>query len=157
VALAGLGTACFGSGGDRNGSPSPLIVLNKAIGGVRLGERRAAVNAALGENGSAVVQSEPIGPPLVRVSYASAQLTAVFVGSGSHGKVIGVLTDSRGFHTTHGLRVGSPVSKVRTLTGAQCSASGSDCQLGFNSAPGTIFALQSGRVVRVEIALRATG
>jgi hypothetical protein len=157
VALAGLGTGCVGSGGDRNGSPSSVIVLNKAIGGVRLGERRASVASVLGESGRAVIQSKPSGPPDVRVSYPSAHLTAVFAGNGSGGKVIGLLTNSRRFHTSEGIRVGSPVSKVRALPGAQCSASGSQCQLGFTSAPGTIFVLQGGHVTSVEISLRATG
>jgi hypothetical protein len=157
VALASLGSACVGSGGAAKGPPSELIVLSNAIGGVTLGERRAVADNALGEHGSAVVQLMPTGPPLVRVSYASAELTAVFAGNGSRGTVIGVLTDSRRFHTTDGIRVGSPVSKVRALPGAHCSASGSQCQLGFDSAPGTIFVLQHGHVARVEISSRATG
>jgi hypothetical protein len=157
VALAGLGAGCAGSGGADKEPPSDLIVLSKAIGGVKLGERRDAVENALGEDGSVDAQPMPVGPPLVRVSYASAEITAAFAGKGPRGTVIGVLTDSPRFHTAGGLGVGSSVSKVRTLPGAQCSASGSGCQLGFNSGPGTIFALQHGRVARVEISLRATG
>jgi hypothetical protein len=122
---------------------SRLIVPGHSIGGIRLGESRRNVERALGR-----------GTPQQRglVSYFGGRLIVDYVFHVALTKrVQGLWTRWSGFHTRSGVHVGSSRGAVRTLHFACGDGSCSRAAGPMPDAPGTIFMMQHGKVVEVEI------
>ena len=119
-----------------------LIVLNRAIGGVSLGEPRKLVERRLGP-----------GTPRGRESVVYEGLVVIYLRS----RVVEIETRSSRFRTRRGLGVGSSIGTVIVRTpGAECGAylaggrawtRRGQCHLGFERLPnlaGTVFLTGTG-------------
>ena len=118
----GLVVLCAACGTSSHASPPATIVLDRSIGGIRLGEIRNAVQRALGSG--ALVSTQMVGTgsePRVRVTkvlYAKLLVTY-------YGQRVGVVdTPDPRYRTANGVGVGSPWRDVLALTGTNSSLGG---------------------------------
>jgi hypothetical protein len=130
---------------------APLIAPAYAIGPVRLGERRASVERALGP-GHVIARPKTELGKFVVVKYAGAKLTVTYASAGSRAPVTSISTISTRFHTPRGVGVGSPVRAVKHRY-PSVSCAGAVCTLG-KLVPGhavTSFYVRGRHVVRVAV------
>ena len=120
-----------------------LIVLGRSVGGIRLGEPRRSVEKALGPGTSTrrgLVWY--FGGRLLVDYWFHDRLTT---------RVEGLETSWGGFHTRSGLHVGSSRQELRALHVAcgdgECSRAAGQMP----DAPGTVFTLRHGKVVRIDV------
>jgi hypothetical protein len=147
LALLVIASAAFFAHGV-NGSPprtpqNRLIVLGHSIGGVRLGESRRSLEKALGRG-----TSRRRG----LVWYFEGRL---LVDYWYHGRlttrVEALETRWSGFHTRGGVHVGSSRQDLRAL-GVTCGNGECSRAAGpMPDAPGTVFTMRHGRVVKIAI------
>jgi hypothetical protein len=163
-ALGFFATGC-GSGAVRPTHAETSIVLDRSIGGVGLGDRRADVERRLGQG--FVVKATDQKPPEPRlhteevlykngleVWYVSKNATKTSL---RRGRVIIVLTHSPLFRTSDGVHVGSTSPELEAVEGVHCGSTFErNCQHGgrVHNSPGTMFQLSGprGLVVRIAIA-----
>jgi hypothetical protein len=129
---------------------APLIAPAYAIGPVRLGERRASVERALGPGRVTARPRTDLGRFLV-VKYRRAGLTVTFA-AGSPSPVTSISTIAPRFHTPRGIGVGSPVRALKHRY-PSVSCEGAVCTLG-KLLPGhavTSFYVRHRHVVRVAV------
>ncbi len=156
-----LATGLLVSGCSGEESSPGRIVLDRSIGGVSLGEDRAAVESALGDGITLSSQIDRSArPEAIRaetVSYHDDELRVSYVSSESTGPTVVVVeTRSPEYRTAAGIGVGSSIARIRSLPGTKCFDN-SVCQHGY-AAPnhaGTSFQLapDSGEVGRIVISL----
>ena len=119
---------------------SRVILLNRSIGEVHLGQPRSAVEKALG-----------LGRPSRGwVSYFDGRLLVDYVykvRQTTH--VQALVTSWSGFHTRSGVHVGSSVQDVRRRLHLPCG--GGSCTSGVPGRPATILFTRHGTVVRIEV------
>jgi hypothetical protein len=129
---------------------APLIAPAYAIGPVRLGERRASVERALGPGHVTARPHTELGRFVV-VLYRKAGLTVTYRAE-SPSAATSISTISPKFHTPRGVGVGSPVRALRhRYPAVSCSAA--VCTLG-KLLPGhavTSFYVRRRHVVRVAV------
>lgn len=122
---------------------SRLIVLGHSIGGIRLGEPRRNVEEALGRG-----RSRRRG----LVGYFGGRLLVDYwLHDGLTNRVEGLETRWAGFHTRSGVHVGSSQQELRALHvtcgDGECSRAAGKMP----DAPGTVFTVRHGEVVRIDI------
>lgn len=140
-----------------------LIVLDRSIGGVALGQQRSRVERVLGRG--SVLQASDQKPPEprlhieevlypngVEVTYVSRNRS-----SRAQGRAVVLVTESPGFRTSQGIHVGSSAAELRSSQGVTCgNLLNLDCQHGgqVENQPGTFFKLSgpNGQVIRIAIA-----
>jgi hypothetical protein len=126
---------------------TPLIAPAYAIGPIRLGERRAAVERALGP-GKVIAQPNHF----VVVKYAGARLTVTYGAPGKRSPVTSISTIATRFHTPRGIGVGSPLRALKHRY-PSVACEGAVCTLG-KLVPGhavTSFYVRHRHVVRVAV------
>jgi len=130
-----------------------LVQVDRGLAGVRLGNSRAEVRAALGPPASSASGRNPFGR-FVRYRFAGG-ITVLFQGGE---QVTSVTTTGRGDRTARGVGVGSSEVSVRRLVrGVTCESTGGvrSCHTG-RFEPGqriTDFAIRGGRVNRLTIGI----
>jgi hypothetical protein len=136
LVAATAATAAAGSGS----SDSHLIVLDRSIGLVHLGESRGDVRNALGRGTSSHGW----------VSYLRGRLLVDYVykvRKTTH--VQALVTRWIGFRTHSGIHVGSTVQEVRQRLHLACG--GGSCTTVGPGKPSTILSTRHGKVVRIEV------
>jgi hypothetical protein len=125
------------------------VVAVSRLGGVRLGEPKARVDAALGIGAS----QPPLGGRTL-VVYPAADIVATF----QNGHVFSIATSDIRYRTAQGVGAGSRVGAVRELGTASCVDLGGgafDCKVdaagGSGEPPLIDFQGEGGRVIRVEV------
>lgn|ERR671935_1308160 len=136
-------SGCGGSGSQQRTPESWLIVLGHSIGGIRLGEPRRSVEKALGRG-----RSRHRG----LVWYFGGRLLVDYwFHDGLTNRVEGLETSWAGFHTRSGAHVGSSRQELRALhvtcRDGECSRAAGQMP----DAPGTVFTMRHGKVVRIDI------
>ena len=148
---ADLGTLAESAGsGSGGGNPALSTVITvSSLGGVRLGEVKARVDAALGGGASA-----PPSAGLTVVGYPAAAMVVTF----QNDHVFSIATGDARYRTAQGVGVGSAVGAVRKLSNASCIDLGGgafDCKVddsgGSGAPPLMDFQGGSGKVRRVEV------
>jgi hypothetical protein len=136
-----------GSGGG-NPAPSTMITVS-SLGGIRLGEGKAGVDAALG---SGTPASSSGG--LTVIGYPAAALVVSF----KNDRVFSIATGDARYHTADGVGIGSAVAVVRKLLNVSCLDLGDgafDCKVDDSGGSGTPplidFQGGNGKVQRVEV------
>jgi len=140
-----------------------VIVVGGALGGVRAGETRTAVERLLGSGQTDSVTRHHYprrrDVTLYRVRYGASGLTIVYGQAGAgRERVAGVFSTSPRYHTTTGLRVGATLGIARHRPGIRCTAQEGyvACQGGRGfEQPVTSFTVRNGRVVQVFMAAAA--
>jgi len=165
VAMAAA--SCASGGATATGSKvrrdsERLIVVGGALGGVRGGETRTAVERLLGSGQTDSVTRHHYprrDVSLYRVRYPASGLTIVYGQAGAgRERVAGVISTSPRYHTTTGLRVGATLGIARHTPGIHCTAQRGyvACQGGRGfEQPVTSFTVRNGRVVQVFMAAAA--
>ena len=145
VAALAISLAACGS----SSHTSTRIVLERSIGPVKLMEKKADVERALGK-GSTIHDDQHHGH---EVRYSDG--LDVFYAPGPNGRevVFAVLTTSSRYRTRGGVGVGSSRAAVESLGGVHCYGP-SQCQHGATGprVPGTAFAFRNGKAWRIAIA-----
>ena len=119
---------------------SRIILLNRSIGDLHLGEARSSVEKTLGRG----IASHGW------VSYFGGHLLVDYVykvEKTTH--VEALVTRWRGFHTRSGVHVGSSVQDVRRRLHISCG--GGSCTAGSPGRPSTILFTRRGKVARIEV------
>jgi hypothetical protein len=136
-------SGCGGSGSQQRTPQNRLIVLGHSIGGIRLGEPRRSVEKALGRGRSrrrGLVWY--FGGRLLVDYWFHDQLTT---------RVEALETGWDGFHTRYGAHVGSSRRKLAavhvTCRDGECARAAGQMP----DAPGTVFTMRHGKVVRIDI------
>jgi hypothetical protein len=132
-------------------TPAPAaIVPQRSISGIELDMTRQQVQARLGKPQAVGRVSSPFGRAL-RLSYRFGRLV-VRIGENDR-RVFSVETSSRRERTRSGVGPGSSEARVRSrLPGVQCDEGATPaCWLGGSSSRHTIFRLDEGRVVSVDL------
>jgi hypothetical protein len=128
-----------------------LIQLDRGISGVRIGNTRAQVKAALGTPARSRAGSNDFGR-FVQYSYAGG-IVVVFQGEE---RVSSVVTSGLGDRTSNGIGVGSPEADVKAhIRGVRCETFGSarSCHTGrlLAGRKVTDFRIAAGRVASVFV------
>lgn len=133
---------------------SALIQIDRGIGGVRIGNTKAEVRAALGRPHRARSGRNAFGP-FTRYTYRRERISVLFQGGN---QVSSVTTTGRGDRTTRGVGVGStertvdarvPRVKCETIGGTR------SCHTGDFTAGRRVtdFLIRRGRVTRVTVGI----
>lgn len=162
--LSLTGAACAGGHETRTcPAKSPLIVLDRSIGGVAVKEERSDVECRLGRG--RLVEAWNQKPPepalhLEHVRYPMAGLDVWYVSRDAtrperaRGRVMTVRTRSARYRTAEGVRVGSPVTKLLALPGLGCLLATCGHRL-TGRQTGTVFRLDrsGGRVIWIAVSI----
>ena len=136
------------------GSAGAVIQIDRGIGGARIGNTKAEVQAALGKPSRTASGRNPFGV-FVRYGYRREGITVLFQGGD---RVSSVATTGRGDRTTGGVGVGSTERSVDArVRGVKCETIGGtrSCHTG-EFTPGrriTDFFIRRGRVTRVTVGI----
>ena len=163
VALAAAVLSCaIAAGGALAVTITHVIVLDRSIAGVNLGETRASIERRIGSGfvlGGARTDTSTTPPQHVeRIEYDAAGLYVTYVSPGASarqlaaGKAAVLETTWTSFATPQGVHVGSPLSAVRAIPGTHCFAG--VCQHGYaGQRGGTSFLVDPVRkkVVRIVV------
>jgi hypothetical protein len=151
LAVSILAAALGGAAQAAEVARSTLIVPPNRIGGVRLQESRARVDAALGRaTGVRVVRSS--SPRVISVDYPEAGLTAIYSIVAGTPRVAALITGDPRYATRSGVHVGSTLAATRRAPGMRCFNGGATCQQGLAyEKPGVVYSLIAGRVTRIAV------
>jgi hypothetical protein len=120
LAMAVLGACALGLA--QAPAALAIIQLDRGISGVRIGNTRAQVKAALGTPTKSRAGSNDFGR-FVQYSYTTAGIVVVFQGED---RVTSVVTSGLGDRTSNGIGVGSPEAEVKAhIPGVRCETLGS--------------------------------
>jgi hypothetical protein len=128
---------------------SAMVQLDKGIAGVRIGNTRAQVRAALGTPAKQRSGSNDFGS-FVQYAYAGG-ITVVFQGED---RVTSVATTGLGDRTSNGIGVGSVLDDVKAhIPGIKCE--GGVCHTGRLAAGRrvTSFSIASGKVASIQVGI----
>jgi hypothetical protein len=149
VVLIAMSAMAGGTGASATRSREPITVFPRVgIGPVRLGEKRAAVDRALGK-----AQLQHRGPDSGSYRYRSGEIT-ILVSYDSGGRADGVMTHSRAA-VLYGRRLAEGLAKLRPVVRKHrwkiFSCRGETFTFVFPGGPGTGIAWRSNRLDEVFV------